>query len=244
MMSPQPGIGRNGRYYPYYCCGTAEKFVGTVCPFKYIPAEAADRAVLEFMKRLVLKPELVETFAHRANESTSETLGKIRGDLGRVREQLVAVRTRIGHFLDAIGEGGQTAMMSVKGRLQELETQREELEASEARLKAEYEAESTQEIAVQDQVGALKLFDQLVKQNEDRPDRLKSLLPRFIEYVMWRTVDKGEGSIEVALFPAPVAWAPDAVLDERGGDSKPEAVVSSETRGRYPRQDLNLQPPD
>lgn len=32
MMSPQPAIGRNGRYYPYYSCGAAEKSAGTACP--------------------------------------------------------------------------------------------------------------------------------------------------------------------------------------------------------------------
>ena len=247
MMSPQPGTGRNGRYYPYYACGTAEKFAGTVCPVEYIPAGAADRAVLEFMKKLVLKPELVETFARRANEFTSETLGKLKEDLERVRHELAAVRTKIGHFLDAIGEGGKTAMASVQDRLGALEAEREELEASEARLKAEHEAEGAQEIVVQDQVRTLQLFDQLVERNEDRPERLKSLLPRFIDYVVWRTKDKGEGDIEVALFPNPVALAPDAVLGEPpagAGDSKPEAIVSSEPQRWYPRLDSNQRPAD
>jgi hypothetical protein len=238
MMSPQPGTGSNGRYYPYYSCGHAEKSSGTQCPFQYIPAEAADRAVLEFMKRLVLKPDLVETFARRANEFTSKTLGKLREDLERVRQQLAAVRTKIGHFLDAIGESGKTAMASVQDRLRALETEREDLEVSEARLRAEYQAETSQEIIVQDQVETLKTFDQLVQQNEDRPERLKSLLPRFIDYVVWRTKDKGEGDIEVALFPNAIALAPDVVFQEgpdapRGG-SKPEGIVSSEPQRWYP----------
>lgn len=243
MMSPQPGIGRNGQYYPYYSCGAAEKSAGTVCPFQYVPAAAADRAVLEFMKKLVLKPEMIETFARRANEFTSQTLGKLREDLERVRQQLAAVRTKIGHYLDAIGEGGKAAMASVKDRLEILEAEREELETSEARLKAEYEAEGAQEIVAQDQVRTLQLFEQLVKRNEDRPDRLKSLIPRFIDYVVWRTQDKGEGDFEVSLYPNPVALAPDAVLGEVAagpGNSELEAVGSSETNRWYARQDLNL----
>ena len=244
-MCPQPGIGRNGHYYPYYSCSASEKSAGTACPFRYVPAEAADRAILEFLKRLVLKPDLVEAFARRANESTSETLSKIKSDLARVREQLVSVRAKIGNFLDAIAEGGKTAMASLKGRLQALESEREELEASEARLKAESEAESIQEIVAQDQMATLKLFDQLVKQNADRADRLKSLLSRFIEYAVWHTKDKGEGDIEVGLFPTPVALAPDAeVTGPLNGEwnSERKAVVSSETTGWYARQDLNLQP--
>ncbi len=245
MMSPQPAIGRNGRYYPYYSCGAAEKSAGTVCPFRYVPAEAADRAVLELMKKLVLKPDLVEGFARRANEFTSETLGKIKGDLERVRQQLTAVRTRIGHYVDAIGEGGKAALASVRERLQALEVEREELEASEARLRAEYEAEGTQEIVVQDQVQTLQLFDQLVRQNEGRPDRLKALVPRFIDYVVWRSKDKGEGDIEVALFQDPIALAPDVILaggPGNPGNSEGEAIVSSEPKGWYPRQDSNLGP--
>ncbi len=247
MMSPQPGTGRNGRYYPYYSCGTAEKSAGTACPFQYIPAEAADRAILEFMKKLVVRPELVETFASRANEFTSETLGKLREDLERVRRELAAVRIKIGHFLDAIGEGGKAAMASVQERLQTLETEREELEASEARLKAEYEAEATQEIIVQDQFEALKTFDQLVQRNEAYPERLKHVLPWFVDCVVWRTKDRGEGDIEVALFPNPAALTPDLLVRELQaglGDSRPEVIVSSEPQRWYPRKDLNLQPPD
>jgi site-specific DNA recombinase len=209
MMTPQPAIGRNGRYYPYYSCTAAEKFAGTVCPFRYVPAEAADRAILEFMKKLALKPDLVETFARRANEFTSQTLGKLREDLERVRQQLAAVRIKIGNYLDAIGEGGKAALASVKERLEALEAERLELETSETRLKAEYQAESAQEIVVQDQVETLRMFDRLIKENEARWDRLKVLIPRFIDYVVWRTKDKGEGSIEVGLLQSPVALAPE-----------------------------------
>ena len=122
---------------------------------------------------------------------------------------------------------------------------RSQLEASEARLKAEYEAEGTQEIVIQDQVRTLQIFDQLIRQNEDRPERLKSLLPRFIDYVVWRSKGKGEGDIEVALFPNPVALAPEVVPDgplAGGGNSDPGVIVSSEPKGWYARKDLNLQP--
>lgn len=242
-MSPQPGIGRNGRYYPYYSCVSAEKFAGTECPFHYVPAEAADRAVLEFMKRLVLKPDLVETFAKRANEFSSDTLTKLKQDLDRVRQQLTAVRGKIANYLDAIGEGGKSAMSSVRQRLEALEAEREELESNETRLKAEYEAESEQEIVVRDQIKTLKLFDHLVRQNEDKPERIKSLLPRFIDYVIWRNRGKGEGDIQVALFPEPVALAPEVVYEGvpiAPMDSEPDAVVSSEPKRKYARQELNL----
>jgi len=58
-MSPRPGLGQSGEYYPYYHCGAAEKSVGGACPRRYVPAETLDRAVLEFMKQLHLYPERI-----------------------------------------------------------------------------------------------------------------------------------------------------------------------------------------
>ncbi len=215
MLSPQPGTSSNGQRHPYYSCGMAEKTRGTACSFRYIPAEAADRAVLEFLKKLHIKPEMVEAFARRANEFTSQTVAKLRADLERVREQLGTVRTKITHMVEAIAEGGKSVMSSLKDKLQALETEREELESNEAKLRVEFEAEQTQEIAVQDQVHTLALFDQLVRENEDQPERLKSLLPRFINTIVWHSREKGEGEIEVSLFPNPVAFAPEVTY---GGD--------------------------
>ncbi len=217
MLSPQPGTSANGRRHPYYSCGTAEKTRGTACSFRYIPAEAADRAVLEFLKKLHVKPELVEEFARRANEFTSGTVAQLRADLERVREQLGTVRTKIAHMVEAIAEGGKSVMTSLKDKLEALETEREELESSEAKLRSELEAEQTQEIAVQDQVRTLGLFDRLLRVNEGQPERLKSLLPRFVNYVLWHARGKGEGEIEVGLFPNPVTLAPELTCEMNEG---------------------------
>ena len=208
-MSPQPGTSRTGRLHPYYSCRIAEKSRGTACPFRYVPAQAADQAVLEFLKQLHLKPELVKEFAARANEFASETLARLRADLERVKEPLSVVRTKIANMVEAVALGGKTALASLKDKIEALELEKGELEATEARLKAEIQAEQTQEIAVQDQIQTLALFDRLVRENEDKPDRLKNLLPRFIDYVVWHSREKGEGEIEVALFPNVVALAPE-----------------------------------
>ena len=73
------------------------------------------------------------------------------------------------------------------------ELEKAEPGATEARLKAEIQAEQAQEIVVQDQVQTLSLFDRLVRENEDKPERLKILLPRLIDYVVWHSREKGEG---------------------------------------------------
>jgi len=217
-VSPQPGIGRSKRYYPYYCCKAAEKTCGPSCPFEYVPPEAADKAILEFLRKLHVNTELVETFAKRAKEFASRTVGKLREDLERVKEQLTAVRTKIANMVEVIAERGKAAMASLGDRLEALESERAELEGSESKLRAELEAELTQEIAVQDQIRALALFDRLVKENEDQPERIKSLLPRFVDYVIWHSKEKGEGDIELALFPNPVSLDPGVFGADAGND--------------------------
>lgn len=215
-MSPKPAYGRNGVYYPYYLCGTAEKSTGLSCNLRHVPAEALDQAALSFMERLHLKPERVEAFAKGASALTSETIGKLTDDLQRVRLQLANVRMKLTHLADVIADGGKAAMATLKGKLEALESERQELESSETRLVAELEAEQSQQILAQDQIQTLSRFQDLVQKNRETPDRIKSLIPRFVDYVVWRGDENGRGQIEVALFPNPVDLAPDV---EAGGGS-------------------------
>lgn len=208
-MSPRPGVGRNHIPYHYYGCGTADKTVGAACPKRYIPAEPLDRAVLEFMKQLHLKPERIAAIAKRENAFNSETISKLRKDQERVREQVGNVKQKLSHLADVLAQGGLSALSTVRDKLLSLESERSELETAEARLRTELETEETQEIVAADQVQTLALFHDLVKANEDRPDAIKALLPRFIDYVVWHFAEKGEGRLEVSLFPQPVALAAD-----------------------------------
>lgn len=93
-----------------------------------------------------------------------------------------------------------------------LEKEREELEQSEGRLKKEMEAESCQILSAQEQVRTLSLFKELIDLNKDHPERIKAMLPRFIDYAVWREDETGEGSLEVALFPRPIVKAEDITL--------------------------------
>jgi site-specific DNA recombinase len=210
-MSPRPGRGMSGQYYPYYFCGEAEKSVGGTCPRVYVPAETLDLGVLEFMKLLHLKPEHIRAIAEQANEFTSETLTKIMSDLERVRAQLASVRSKLSRLVDVLTDGGKEALASVRERMKGLEAERAELEETEARLKGEYAAEKTEEIRAAEQIKTLAQFQELVTENAEKPDRLKALLPRFLDYVVFHADGKGEGRLEVALFPEPVASAPEIV---------------------------------
>ena len=217
-MSPKPGTGRKGRMYQYYHCGNAEKTAGLACGKRYIPAQSLDRAVLEFLKRLHVKPELVKGFAAKANESASGTIQKLTEDLGRIRSELLTVKSKLGHLADAIADGGKEAMQTLKDRIGALEEHRAELEETEARLQFELEAEQNQQVAVQDQVQTLATFNDLIKASEGHPERIKSLIPRFVEYVVLHGQPKGEGQLEVALFPKPPPGSgPDFVIEGGSG---------------------------
>ncbi len=213
-MSPKPGTGRNGLYYPYYSCVGAEKSIGGSCTRRYVPAEALDHAVLEFLKELRLKPERLQAFAAKAQEFQSDTLGKLQEDLERTRERLGSVRSKLSRLADAIADGGKDVMTSLREKLKSLEAEREELEALEARCKADLESEKSQVVAVQDQARTLARFQDLVEKSSRHPERIKMLLPRFVDYVVWHSDEKGEGRLEVALFPDPIALAPEVGADD------------------------------
>ncbi len=225
-MSPRPGRGQSGEYYPYYFCGQAEKSVGGACPRVYVPAETLDRAILKFMKELHLTPERIRAIAEQANQFTSETLTKIMSDLERVRAQLAAVRSKLSRLVDVLTEGGKDALASVRERMKGLEAERAELEETEARLKNEYGAEKTEEVSAAEQIKTLASFQQLVAENAEKPDRLKALFPRFVDYVVWHADGKGEGRIEVALFPDPVAMSSDHLWT--GGPTGPQFAGGSQ----------------
>ncbi len=211
-MTPKASTGRGGRPFPYYVCSGASKSAGVTCRQLYLPATMADAAVLEFMKQLHLKPEWIEKIARDANAEASDTVRKLREDLERVKTQLGAVRSKLSNMADAVAEGGRAALGSLKAKLEAMEAEREELEASEGKLKAELDAEASQEIVARDAIDALAQFHQLVATCEEAPDRIKLLLPRFVDYVVWHHAGGGEGRIEVALFQEPVASSADLAL--------------------------------
>lgn len=237
-MSPKSGTGRSGDAYPYYTCGYAEKSKGFDCKLRFVPAESLDDATLEFLKQIRLKPEILRAMAARAVELTSQTAGKLRSDLERVQEQLGNLRSKIAHLAEAVAEGGKAVLATLRPKMEALDQEREELEASEARLKIDLEAEQGHVVAVEDQVQTLSLFHQLIEKSEGMPERIKALVPRFIDYVVWHGGEKGEAKLEVALFSGPVEWSPETVAanpDEPRGSGFAGEYQMAPRRGLEPR---------
>ncbi len=210
-MVPQPATGRNGVPYHYYGCNRAEKSVGTACPKRYVPAEAIDRAVLAFMKELHVKPERVKSIASKENSFASQTIAKLKEDYERVSTQLGRTKQQLAHLAEVVANGGMSALATIKDKLETLEGQRADMEVTQARLKAELGAEESQEIAVDAHVKSLAIFEALVREHGDEPERIKAAITRFVDYVVWHAGQKGEGQLEVSLFAHPVALSPDMI---------------------------------
>ena len=73
------------------------------------------------------------------------------------------------------------------------------------------EAEETQEMAVEAHERSLAVFHEFLQENAEEPERVKSVIARFVDYVVWHAGKKSEGQIELALFGEPVAVSPDAI---------------------------------
>src|SRR5439155_19818787 len=106
-------------------------------------------------------PERIRAIAAKADELGSETLMRLKEDHERVRERSGKVKQQVSRLVDLLAEG-KTELEAVRKKLESLEAERKELESIEVRLKTELEAEQTQQIAVDDQLNALSLFNELV----------------------------------------------------------------------------------
>ena len=204
-MTPKSGTGRKGKNYPYYLCVKADKTEGIDCEEIYLPAEAIDNAVIEYLKDLRLKPGVIEKVIGKANDSTSSRIGHIQKDLERVREKLKDARTKISNLVDILADKGVSQLKAIKGKLETLDQEEKELMLEEKRLDQETRAEKAQASAAHQQIQSLNLFSDLFRLNKDHPEKIKMILPRFVNFVVCHLTDKkkGIGRLDVGLFGKP-----------------------------------------
>ena len=68
----------------------------------------------------------------------------------------------------------------------------------------------------EEQIETLALFDDSVRLYEERPERIKAIIPKFVNFVVWHPANEetGEGRVDVSLFglpflgegDSPMAW--------------------------------------
>ncbi len=252
-MVPKPGIGgsRVKRYYPYYLCSKADKSDGAECESVYVPAESIDQAVIEFLKRLKLRPTIIEKVINKANKASYSRIKDLDEDLIRVRALKPQTEQKIQNLVEVLADKGVCGVETVKDRLRALQTEIDELNQEERRLDQELKAETRLAGNAREQIQTLQLFEMIVDSCEDKPEKLKSLLSGFIRYAVCKVYDRKSwtGEITVGLFCKPAIdtsltkiWA--ETLEEIGkcyGNNAKRLKFSQnggqpQGRGRPPRE--------
>ncbi len=128
-------VGESGRsksgysQYRYYKCVSAKKRRG--CDKKAVRKDWIEDLVIDRIRQLLFDDELIERIA----DALIEELGKESSILPNLRRQLFETEKGITNMLNAIQSGIVTA--STKGRLEELEVQKESLKLSILKEEAE-----------------------------------------------------------------------------------------------------------
>lgn len=242
-MVPKSGTGRGGKNYPYYLCMKADKTEGIDCEELYLPAEAMDNAVIEFLKNLRLQPKAIEKVVGKANQATYSRLGQLQKDLDQVRERLKDLRTKTTNLVDVLADKGVSQLQVVRAKLEGLDHEEKELALEEKRLDQEMRGEKAQAGTAHHQIQSLNLFGDLFRLNKNRPEKIKAILPRFVNFVVCHMADKqkGIGRLDLGLFGKPFVGGGNAevwnqALQELAGHynkamgeaEKSKASVSSE----------------
>lgn len=204
-MLPKPGTGRQGRYYPYYLCSKADKTNGIDCEQEYLPAETIDKGVVEFIRKLSLEPASIEEVVCGANKATSVRVGNLENDMSRVSDALKVTKDKVSNLVDILASKGVSQLASIKDKLETLDNEQKDLEVEAKRLEQEIRAEKAQAGAAHEQIQSLQLFNDIFLMNEKNPERIRSILPRFVRYVVIHITDKkkGTGRLDMGLFGRP-----------------------------------------
>lgn len=204
-MLPKPGTGRQGQYYPYYLCSKADKTNGIDCEEVYLPAETIDKGVIEFIRKLSLQPSVIEEVVGGANTATSVRVGVLEKDLARVEQALKVTKDKVSNLVDILANKGVAQLASIKEKLEALDQEQKDLEIEGKRLELEIRAEKAQAGAAHEQIQSLLLFNDIFLMNEKNLERIKSILPRFVRYVVIHITDKkkGIGRLDMGIFGRP-----------------------------------------
>jgi DNA invertase Pin-like site-specific DNA recombinase len=122
FMIGDSGTSRTGKTYYYYKCSHAKR--GKTCKKKAIKKEVIEHLVVAETKNLILQDELIEKIA----DAVIALQGKENTTLPLLHQQLQEVEKGIENMLNAIQQGVLTS--STKKRLDDLESQKENLEIS------------------------------------------------------------------------------------------------------------------
>ncbi len=205
-MIPRPGTSKNGTMHPYYVCDKAEKTKGIDCDLIYLPARGIDEVLIEFIRRLKLKHEVIEKVIGEANKASSSQLKLLCADLERIQNELKVIRQRSSKLVEILADSDSSRIAAIKIKLLALQEEEDVLVKEENRLQNEIGAERRQAGTAKEQIQALTLFNDLFLSNRTHPLRIKTIISRFVDFVVCHVTDKKRiiGRLDVGLFGRPL----------------------------------------
>lgn len=132
--SPMVGVSGTSKtetLHHYYSCNGRRLKKAPSCGMRNIRRDDIERDIATAIKNTMLTPETIDAIAEASYKYQMETLGT--PDLDILEQQLADTKRSINNLMAAIEQGIFTA--STKDRLQELESQKEELTAKAALVK-------------------------------------------------------------------------------------------------------------
>ncbi len=213
-MIARPATGRGGKYYPYYMCMNAYKTHGIDCELIYLSAIAIDNAIVDILRHLRLDMKVVEEIVRGANLTSASTINTLEVDLERVQSSLKNVRTKSSNLVDILADQGMSKLDAIRQKLEMLNLEEEDLVLEERRLKQELQAENIQTGTAHEYIKTLQLFNDFYLMNQEKKERIQTIIPRLINTVICYITDrkKGIGRLKIALFGRPFADGQNAEL--------------------------------
>ncbi len=203
-MVPRTSMGRGGNPYHYYICSRADKTAGLDCRQNYLDAVEADRHVLDYVKQLALRDDLVKKLCEERDASFAESLRALRRDRDQIKERLAENRRQATNLVKMLArmEGEPPEAMLLQCR--EFEREKKELEETLSRMGEEIAKLEQTSMRVDLAGRTIRYLSSILDHPGVTPDHIKDCLPKFINYVTWRReMEAHRGRFEVAIFERP-----------------------------------------
>ncbi len=203
-LVPRTSMGRGGHPYHYYICNRADKTAGIDCRKNYLDAVEADHYVLNYVKQLALRDDLVLKLCQDQDASFAESLRNLRRDQEQIKERLAENQRQASNLVRAMARIDTEPPKAMLQLCREYDREKLELEATLSRMGEEAAKLEQTSMRVEMAGKTVRYLAQILSHDRVTPDLLKDCLPKFINYVIWRKDPKTpNGRFEIALFERP-----------------------------------------
>ena len=203
-MVPRTSMGRGGHPYHYYICSRADKTAGLDCKQNYLDAVEADHHVLNYVKQLALRDDLVLKLCQEQDASFAESLRNLRRDQEQIKERLIDNQRQAAKLVKMMARMEMEPPAAMLQQCREFDQEKLELEATLSRMGEEASKLEQTSMRVEMAGKTVRYLAEILSHDRVTPDLLKDCLPKFINYVIWRKdVKQPTGRVEIALFERP-----------------------------------------